>query len=147
MPGKLPKLLIVDANVLFSFFEKGSTRRRLINQLSDRGSRLLSPDFVLEELTSNEGKIMKTAKIDRVEFSFLFSLLERKVETIVKSEYEDSLSEAGGISPHEEETKDDPYFALAMSLNAPIWSDEKEFKEQSQVKVLSTRELLKLLES
>ena len=54
--------------------------------------------------------------------------------------------EANKISPHGEETKDDPYFALALAFNFPIWSDEGAFRKQSKVKVFTTAELLKLLE-
>jgi len=55
------------------------------------------------------------------------------------------LSPANKISPHGEQTKDDPYFALALAFNSPIWSDESEFKQQSRVKVFSTKELVELL--
>ena len=35
------------------------------------------------------------------------------------------------------------YFALALKLNCPIWSEDKALKKQSKVKVYSTSELLK----
>ena len=48
------------------------------------------------------------------------------MEIYPAEKYEDSLSEAVNISPHGKAVhKDDPYFALALSFNAPIWSDEK----------------------
>ncbi|MFB6216717.1 MAG: PIN domain-containing protein [Candidatus Aenigmatarchaeota archaeon] len=145
MPLRSPRLLIVDANILFSFFKKDSARRRIIKRLSNRGSKLISPDFVMEELLSDKEKIMRFAKINELEFNFLFSLLERKIETFSKSKYEEFISEGKEISPHD---KDVPYFALALSLNSSIWSGEKAFKkEQSQIKALSTRELVELLES
>lgn len=142
MPSKIPRLLVVDASVLFSFFKKDSTRRQLINRLPNRGSKLLSPDFAIEELLSDKGEIKEFAGIKELWFKFLFSLLERRIETIPKSEYEEFLPEGRKISPHD---RDDPYFALALSLNSAIWSDEKAFKEQSKVKVYSTKELIELL--
>ena len=48
--------------------------------------------------------------------------------------------------PHGGETKDDPYFALALSLNCPIWSDEEAFKQQSRIKVFNTKKLSELIE-
>ena len=144
MPPKIPRILVVDASVLFSFFKRDSARRRLIKELQNRGSRLASPDFAMEEMISDKGKIMEFAEISELGFKFLFSLLERKIETFPKSEYEKFLSEARKISPHR---GDDPYFALALSLNSAIWSDEKAFKKQSKVKVLSTKELIELLGS
>jgi predicted nucleic acid-binding protein len=96
----------------------------------------------MEELLSDKEKVMEFARIDELGFKFLFSLLERKIETFPKSEYEEFLSKAGEISPHD---RGRPYFALALYLNSAIWSDEKAFKKQSQVKILSTEELIELL--
>ena len=39
------------------------------------------------------------------------------------------MQEARKLSPH---YKDAPYFALALSINSPIWSNEKKFEEQSK---------------
>jgi predicted nucleic acid-binding protein len=82
-----------------------------------------------------------------MKFMFLFSLLERKIAEIYpKEKYEQSLSEAAKRSPHGMDVhKDDPYFALALFFNAPIWSDEKAFKKQSKVKVFSTSDLISFL--
>ncbi|MBC7129159.1 MAG: hypothetical protein H5T45_05460 [Thermoplasmatales archaeon] len=66
------------------------------------------------------------------------SLLKRKIETVPKTDYEMWLDEARKIAPH---FKDIPYFALALSLNAAIWSDEKAFKRQIKVKIFSTEKL------
>ena len=64
----------------------------------------------------------------------------------IKEKYEQSLSEAAKISPHGTDVhKDDPYFALALFFNAPIWSDEKAFKKQPKVKVFSTSDLISFL--
>ena len=140
--SELPRLLVVDASILFSFFKGEAARRKLTDKLLAQGCKLVSPDFALEELLSDREKVMKYAGIDELGFVFLLSLLTKKIETVDKHEYEGSLQLARGLSPHPE---DDPYFALALSLNSAIWSDEKAFTEQSTVKVYPTRELLKLL--
>ena len=144
METKLPPILVVDANILFSFFSEKSARRRLIKKLPKMGCKLITPDFALEELMEDKERIKDFARIDEVGFMFLFSLLERKImEIYPKDKYEDSLSEAGNISPHGKAVhKDDPYFALALSFNAPIWSDEKLFKKQSKVKIFSTSDFI-----
>ncbi len=144
MKSKIPKFLIIDASILFSFFNKNSLRRKLIERLPYIGSNLISPEFAFIELLKDKEKIMEFSKINENAFVFLFSLLEKKIETFPKEEYAAFLDEANSISPHGKDTKDDPYFALALTLNCAIWSDEKAFKEQSAVKVLSTYELKEL---
>ena len=87
-------------------------------------------------------RIMKFSEIDEISFLFLISLLQRKIETIPKENFDNWIDEAMKISPH---SKDVPYFALALAFNAAIWSDEKAFKKQNKVKVFSTEELKKIL--
>ena len=144
--SKIPRFLVVDASILFSSFNKDSIRRHLIEELPNYGYRLVSPDFALEELLQDKERIMKFARINKLEFMYLFSLLERKIETYPKMEYDNFLLKAGRISPHGKNVhKDDPYFSLALVLNSAIWSDEKAFKKQDIIKIFSTSELIGLL--
>ena len=142
----LPKLLVIDASILFSFFKSDSVRRYIVEELLNRDCNLISSDFVLEELLKNKEKIIKFSGIDELEFVFLFSILERGIKTFSEYKYSKFLSEANKISPHgNQETKDDAYFALALSSNCAIWSDEEAFKQQSKVQIFSTEDLLKEL--
>ena len=143
--ASLPNELIIDANILFSFFKSDSVRRHLIEELLNNDCKLSSPEFALKELLSDKEKIIKFSGISESDFTFNFSILEKEIKVVLEDEYEEFLSEANKISPHNNSTKDDPYFALALSYNSPIWSDETAFKEQSKVKVFSTKDLLKLL--
>lgn len=142
---RLPKTLVVDASILFSFFKRDSSRRRLIEKLPNSGCELICPRFVFRELMSDKEKVMKYGKINELSFTFLFSLLLRKVKLVSEKEFKESLPEANRISPHGEQKKDDPYFALALAFECGIWSDEIAFKQQSAVKVLNTAELLEFL--
>lgn len=138
----LPETLIIDASVLFSFFKADSVRRHTVGVLLDGGCELISPEYVLSELTSDKEKIKSFTGLTEAEFTSLFSILEKSIRTVHKGEYDEFMAEANAISPHGEGTKDDPYFALALAKNCPIWSDEKAFKKQGKVKVFSTEELL-----
>jgi len=139
---KIPKIIVIDANILFSFFKKESLRRELIERLPNYGCKLISPDYVIAELLNEKEKVMQFSGIDETGLLFLISLIQRKVETISKENYEKWLDDAMKISPHK---KDVPYFALALAFNAAIWSDEKAFKKQNKVKIFSTEELKKIL--
>src|SRR3989338_475902 len=143
----LPKELIIDASILFSFFNRSSSRRKVMKELLDKNCKLFSPDYVLEELINNKSNIMHFAKISESEFNELVEELNKDIDTFREEKYEEFLSEANKLSPHDEETKDDPYFALSLYKNKiPIWSDEIAFKKQSEIKVFSTKELLDMLE-
>ena len=135
-------ILIVDASVLFSALIKRSFTFDLFESLSDRGFDLCSPQYLLEEIEIKRDRLLEYSKLTPSELDFVAELLLGKIKIIPKSEYGSFLSEAKELSPH---TKDDSYFALALSLNCPIWSDEKAFKKQDKVKVYSTSELIKEL--
>lgn len=138
--------LIVDASILFSFFNPDSARRLIIESAPSLGFKLISPDFAFGELADDKDEIQEYSEIKELEFIILFSLLEKKIESFSGDAYKDFLPEANKLSPHGKDvTKNNPYFALALSLNCAIWSDEKAFKKQSKVKVLTTSELLKEL--
>src|SRR3989338_500532 len=127
--------LVVDANILFSFFNPNSARRAIIQSLPKLGYKLISPDFAFEELAKDKERIQRYAGIKEFEFVMLFSLLEKKLESVPKSEYDNFLFKSKDLAPH---AKDMPYFALALSLNCSIWSDEKSFKRQDMIKVFDT---------
>ena len=132
--------LVVDANILFSFFNPRSLRRSLINSLS-RTHKLISPEYVFEELLRDKSRIMKASDIDASDFILFLSFLEMKMVVVPVSEYNSFMKAAEECAPHK---KDLPYFALALSCNCPIWSDEKDFQTQSRIKAISTSEISKL---
>lgn len=135
-------MLVVDANVLFSFFKQDSSRRKLLIELLRLGEELASPQYCFEELAGDKERINKYSGTDDEQFSKLLSLLETFITSVPESEYSEFAHEAETLAPHQ---KDVPYFAVALSKNCPIWSDEKAFKKQSRIKVFSTAELLKEL--
>ena len=123
MLEKLPRILIVDACIFFSFFKQDSDRRRIIEELSNLGCRLISPEFVFEELAKNEERIKKFGKINELGFAFSDKMLEAMQLNF----------------------KDFPYLALALKLSCPIFSWDKGLKQQSRVKLLSPAEALSLI--
>src|SRR3989344_8587832 len=99
MPEELPKILIVDASILFSFFRKNSTRRKVVEKLSEFGCKLISPEFVFKELSDKRERIKKFGEVNELAFAFLFSLLDRRVESFPEDAYKNFLPEANKISP------------------------------------------------
>lgn len=138
-----PKSLIVDANILFSFFKKESARRIVLEKLLKKGTKINVPYEVFLELSNNKDKIIRYSDISSSEFEILMSLLHKHVNAFSDEQFETFIKESIDLAPHK---KDLEYFALSLSLkNCPIWSDETSFKEQSKIKIFSTKELLDLL--
>lgn len=134
--------LIIDTNVLFSFFKKTKVFW-LISKLSEKGIKLLIPRVIGEELKNLKPKLLRYSKLSEKELNEVFEVLFSFVEQIEEEKYIKFLDEAKKISPHK---KDIPLFALSLAFKkAPIWSREPRLKRQKIIKVLSDKEVEGLL--
>lgn len=139
--------LVVDANVLFSFFKKDSATRKIIT--SFELFELITPSLCVKELHRHEGEIREKAKISDEEFEEGMEDLRLFVDIIPDEEFKDFASKAEKISP---DLKDVPYIALVMwskskGHETSLWSQESKLDELEKhgVKVYKTGELLELL--
>jgi len=107
--------LVVDANVLFSFFKKESKTRRLILNFEILEPVTLS--FCIEELNKDKRLICEKSKLSDSEFEEVLNDLLISVKVFSLSEYRESLLDAKTISP---DPDDIDLFALALKLNCPI---------------------------
>ena len=138
--------LVVDTNILFSFFKKESFTRKLI---IDSSLELISPELALKELQKYSEVLSIKSKIEKDDLDSIFSLLKEHVEFIplqsYKDEFKTSLKIAEKFSQKDvEEFLDDlDFFALASKERCSIWSKDVLFKRQSVIKVFNTTELVK----
>ena len=113
----------------------------LVNSLL-RKFEFVVPEFLFLEIGKNFGEIVSKSNLPKEELGEVFEFLKEQFTPIPLKQFTIFASEAGKLAPH---SKDVEYFALALSLNCPIWSNEKAFNKQSKVKIFSTRELLEEL--
>lgn len=132
-------LLVVDANELFSAM---IARGRMLDLLFHSEIELVSPSFIVKEFEKYYKEIAEKSGFSEGETLSFFALLLPQIKFINEKEYASFLSEATKISPDPNDTH---YFALALKLNCPIWSEEKKLKEQQKVKILTTKELWELV--
>lgn len=131
--------LVIDANVLFSVLIKSGKTEELIFETD---LHLFAPEFLFDEFEKHRGLILEKTERTNEEFEKLVCILRKRIMTIPNEETESYIREAGVISPDE---KDVDYFALALKLKCPIWSQDKALKEnQKIVTIYSTEELTKI---
>ena len=135
---------VVETNVLYSFFWKNSPTHKLLHLAVSKEINLFSPQFALKELDKHREEILFSSKIGNSEFSELIRLLSLLADFKETSEYSQFMEEAKSIFPGH--LKDVDFFALALNLDCPLWSNERLHKRQSKVKVYNTDELRALLE-
>ena len=133
--------LVLDANILFrALIGKGKVLKILF---SDK-INLLAPEFLFEEFENNKSEIANKGKVSVLELKEILNLLKERIQ-IIPSEDISSLIKlkAKDTSPH---SKDEAYFAVALAFNVIIWSEEKSFKKQSEVKIYNTKDLVEAIE-
>ena len=79
---------------------------------------------------------MNKTKRDMKDFNDMINLIETVVEIVPSEEVFSFVPEAFKLSP---DPKDIMYFALALKLKCPIWSNDKKLKENLDVTVVNIR--------
>ncbi len=130
--------LIVDANPLISILIKPG---KPVELLFIEELELVAPELLFEEIENNKELIIIKSRLSKKEIDRFIEILKKKIRIIPEEEFLKYREKAEKICPDE---KDVPYFALALSLKCPLWSNEKRLKEQNEVRVYATHELIRL---
>lgn len=119
-----------------------STNGKTCDLIFNDRIKLFAPDFLLDEFEKHEDEILFKSELSESEFKLFLSLMSSRIEFFSYSEFKRFISLSKKISPDPNDTE---YFALALRLNCGIWSNDKKLKEQNQVEVHSTSELMKIV--
>ena len=132
-------MLILDNNIFFSLMKPDSVASYLLSALK---AKFFAPELIKEELEKYKSECLTKSRLSEHEFEIRQKEVEECIEFFESSEYKKFLKEAINALP---DAKDSPYLALALFKKASIWSNDPHLKEQSLVKVYSTKELVEIL--
>lgn len=128
--------LVVDANVLFSAAVKDSKTAELL--LRDDLAHH-APEYIFEEFAGHRGELLEKTHREEADFSLFVAVLRSLIELWPAEAVRPQLDHAREVCP---DSGDVPYFALALHLDAAIWSDDRAIADQDAVTVLPTADLL-----
>jgi predicted nucleic acid-binding protein len=132
--------LVADTNCIISALIKNSVSRKII---INTNFKFYTPDFTLEEIRKHKLLICEKAGITEKNFEILIMLLFEKIEVVPKQEYEQFINKSKHLT---DDIDDVPFFACAIAIKTEgIWSDDKHFEKQNQIKVWKTKDLTKFL--
>lgn len=98
----------------------------------------------MEEFKKHEEEILQRTKRTQDELREILNILQTIITFIPKEECISFFAKAKKISPDKD---DAPYFAVALKMNMPLWSNDKQLKEQKEVQVYTTKELVVILKN
>src|SRR3989344_6204078 len=131
---------IVDTNILISALIRDSKTRFLLTHLN---AELFSVGFSKIEFAKHKNEIIKKAKVNEEELEMIMENIHSRLIMIKDEIIELRMEEAKKIMD-KIDSKDTIFIAAALATNSVIWSDDKHFKKQNMVKVITTTELLNL---
>lgn len=131
---------VVDTNILYTFFWKNSLTHKILLR---QDLELFSPEFAIEEINSHKQDILRKTKLSEEKFKELKTDMAIAVEFLSIEKYKDFFDSAKKISP---DPNDIDFFALALKLDLPIWSNDSLLKKQNTINVFSTLDMLKKIE-
>ncbi len=76
------------------------------------------------------------------QFSLTLELIKTLAKFVPLKEFKEYIKEAKKISP---DMNDVQYLALCLKFNLPLWSNDIRLKQQSRVRIFSTKELIDFL--
>jgi predicted nucleic acid-binding protein len=130
--------LVLDNNSLFSIMNPKSTSAYLFASIR---ANFIAPEFIKLELEEHKEECLIKSKLSEHEFEIRQKDVEESIKFFESVEYEDFLEKAEELI---QDPDDIDFFALALSTNSTIWSNDPHLKEQPLVKVYDTRELLSM---
>lgn len=132
--------VVVDANVVITALisPKGHTADAFFSPMLN----VFAPPFLLEEIEEHKEELQKKTDLSETDFNKLIAFLTTEIEISPATTFKSFLPKAKKLSP---DPDDVAYFALALKLQCPLWSNDKLLKSQQEVKVFSTAELLQFL--
>jgi len=101
-----------------------------------------APSFIIEEFNKYREECLKKSGLKRDLFELRKKEVMKKIIFIDFKDYSKFLKETLKFCPDKD---DAPYFALALKLDCPIWSNDSLLKSQDKIRVLSTRDIIEIV--
>jgi len=133
--------LVVDTNRIIAALVRDGVSRKIITHFD---GELITIGFSMEELGNHKKEILKKAKISETDLEMILNKLFSKMTVLDDKIIVRYMEEANEIM-RDIDSDDVPFIAAALATKAPVWSDDKHFKKQNKIKVLTTKDLVEML--
>jgi len=131
--------LIIDANILISALI--NTEGKTYDLIFNKKIKLFAPEYLNEKTNKYKNEILLKSRLSEKEFNLFLSLLCSKINFVPNNGFSYFINEARKITTDENDIE---YFALVLKIKCRIWSNDKKLKEQNEIEVYSTKELVEL---
>ena|SRR3989344_9611815 len=136
-------MIVIDTNIIISALIKDSATRKII---VESALQFAYPEPSLQEIIKYKSYILEKSGYSKSTFDSILNKLLEYINLIPLSIIGPKLNRAKK-EMESIDVKDAIFLALALVLdNAAIWSDDTDFEKQKSVRVLKTRDMVKMFE-
>lgn len=131
--------LVIDANIVLAGLLRNSVTRALI---IDPQLELHAPDQLVPETErrlTTASRFRQRLNLSNDEIRTILSFLFAPITMHPKQQHTRALKQALALAPHAE---DAPYLALALTLDIPIWSNDRGLQSQNAIEIFTTADVL-----
>lgn len=132
--------LIVDTNIIISAIIKNGKIREILLKAP---FSFFTPAYTFSEIDKYKFLICKKSGLTLEEFSEFLKIIFKYIIILNPISYYKFNNIAKKIIS---DYKDVPFIASALSLNCAIWTEDKDFSYQKQIKIYNTKQIIELLE-
>ena len=105
----------------------------------------MAPEYTLTEILKHSDIIKKKSKVTSKDLQYVMDMLFSRITIYPKDEYADYYTQAKEIMK-DIDPDDAPFLAPAMKTKVDgIWSEDKGFQQQNNVRIYTTMELLEFI--
>lgn len=115
-----PTIVVVDASVLVACLLKDGPAREVL--LNHPEVQFVAPGFVLDELERSRARLQSKFRIPSSAFEAVMGGIRERVQIVAARAYVARREEAQRRAKKAQAWGDDEYVALALALDAPIWT-------------------------
>ena len=130
--------IILDTNILISALMKDSITRKII---IDSSLEFFYPESSFKEIIKYESYILEKSGYDKETFHKILNKLLEYINLVPLELIRSKVNEATKIM-RKIDMKDVIFIAAALTINTDfIWSEDKDFEKQENIKILKTKDL------
>lgn len=134
------KRFIVDANVLIAALKKdGNVRGLLLSAPPDVA--LYAPEFLFIELDAHLEGIARSIGLPKSVVEVVLDALEPRINIVPPDATDHVIEKARGLAEQADALGDEEYIALALAMDAPIWSFDKDFDRVPGIQRVGTAQI------
>lgn len=132
------KRFVVDASVIMAALKRDGRVRALILGAPPQIA-FYAPEFLFIEIEDNLDELAHDIGVPRVALEAVLRTLRPRLTVIPPEATEHMIQEAKRLAEKADAGNDAEYVALALAMDAPIWSFDKDFDRIAVVKRVESK--------